>query len=142
MEERLFPDKTTMPSDELICIGLANANSLYEKLKMILTRYSTAWIFTKSGGWMLKYHDSKKALLYFIPLRNEFKIGLTLREDEKKVILNENVLEYEILKKIERAKKYAEGYAVQLMIRKNADYIELSKLIEKLMEIRRVDLKN
>jgi hypothetical protein len=142
MEERLFLDKAMVPSDELICIGLANANPLYEKLKMILSRYSTVWIFTKSSGWMLKYHDNKKALLYFIPLRNEFKISLALRENEKKVILNENTLDCGILKKIESAKKYAEGYAIQLVISKNTDYIELSKLIVRLIGIRRVDLKN
>ncbi len=137
MEEKLFLEKSILPSDDQIRIGLGKIYQLFEKLKVLLSGFSFTWTFTKSSGWMLKYHDNKKALLYLIPMRNEFKVSLTLRENEKSTTLRERLLEDGMLTKIESAKKYVEGYAIQLMISKNIEYVELTKLINGLQEIRR-----
>jgi hypothetical protein len=85
---------------------------------------------------MLKYYDKKKALFYLIPLKNELKISLTLRESEKEIIIKEKSLDNNILTKIETAKKYIEGFAVQFNIRDEDDYMNFKLLIEKLIELR------
>jgi hypothetical protein len=94
------------------------------------------WNFSKASGWMLKVHDKKKALFYLIPLKNEFKISMAIRENERKSFLKDNELEV-IHNMITSAKKYKEGYALRFDVKNNEDFKIIKLLIEKLIDIRK-----
>ena len=136
MEERIFTDKSYIPTEETLKTGLGKAYSYYKKLNVLVINYLKNWSFTKNSGWSLKCYDKKKALFYLIPLKEEIKISLTLRENEKNSILKEQSLDISILNKIENAKKYIEGYAIQLNISTEKEYSIFKKLIRKLIELR------
>lgn len=134
MEERLFTDKTIKPTEEAIKLGFGNVYSYYCKINDITVNYSKDWNIT-STGWILKVWDKKKALFYIIPLNNELKITMTIRENERNIFLGDIEMEcyYEILRS---AKKYVEGYALQFFISNNIDYERFEALIRKLIEYR------
>ncbi len=136
MEERIFLDELNKPTDENIKNGLGNSYLYYIKLNDLTKKYLRDWNFSKSGGWMVKYYDKKKSLFYLVPLKNELKISLTIRENEKEIIMKEKSLDPGILTKVETAKKYVEGYAIQLIISTENDYLIFEKLIKKLIELR------
>jgi hypothetical protein len=136
LEEKLFLDKSVKPTIEAIETGLGETHRYYEKINDLLPLYLKEWAFSKSSGWMCKYHDKKKALFYLIPFNNQFKISLTIRECEKTTILKERSLSLSILDKIESAKKYSEGYAIQLYVTNGKDYSVLEDLIIKIIALR------
>ena len=84
---------------------------------------------------MLKVHDKKKALFYLIPLKNEFKISMAIRENERKSFLEDNELEI-IHNMIKSAKKYREGYALRFNVKNENDFKILELFIGKLTLIR------
>jgi hypothetical protein len=136
LEEKLFLDKSVKPTIEAMETGLGETYRYYEKINDLLPLYPKEWAFSKSSGWMCKYHDKKKALFYLIPFKSQFKISLTIREHEKEIMLKERSLSLSILDKIESAKKYSEGYAIQLYVTNGKDYSVFEDLIKKLISLR------
>jgi len=137
MEEKIFLDKTNKPTDENIKTGFGKVYAYFSKINDLTKNYSKDWIFSKSSGWMLKYYDKTKALFYLIPLKNELKISLTLRESERETIMKEKSLDKSILTKIGTAKKYVEGYAIQLIISSENDFYNFKELMEIIIELRK-----
>ncbi|MGB9978794.1 DUF3788 family protein [Methanobacterium sp.] len=135
MEERPFLDKDFKPDEQKLQSAFGEIYNYYEKLIGAADTFSQDWNFSKSSGWMLKVHDKKKALFYLIPLKNEFKISMAIRENERKTFLEDIELEM-IHDMLKSAKKYREGYALQFDV-KNDSYFEITALlIEKLIVLR------
>jgi len=136
MEERYFTDKSNKPTDIALVTVLKQAYLYYTKINDLAKNCSKDWYFSKSGGWILKYFGKNKSLFYLIPLKNALKVSLTLRENEKELILNEQLLNKILLNKIENAKKFAEGYAIQIVVSLEKDYHIFEELIKKLIGLR------
>jgi hypothetical protein len=135
MEERPFSDKEDEPTEEKLKETLENSYVYYKELMDITKSFSKDWNFSKASGWMLKVHDKKKALFYLIPLKNEFKISMAVRENERKSFLENNELEM-IHNMIKSAKKYREGYALRFDIKNNENFKIIKLLIKKLIDLR------
>ncbi len=135
MSERPFLDKSTKPTEQTIQAALGNAHTYYEKIISLAGSYSQDWTFTKSSGWMLKLFDRKKALLYLIPLNDEFKISLTLRKDERDAFLSDDELMI-MHDKISSSKKYSEGFALQFNISNKKEFQSFELFIKKLIATR------
>ena len=84
---------------------------------------------------MQKIHDRKKALLYLIPLKHQLKVSLTLRESERAMLLQDKGLS-DLHDRIENAKKFVEGFALQFLIGNSSDYGLFEKLILKVITLR------
>jgi hypothetical protein len=136
MEERPFVDKEAEPTEEKLEHTLGSSYSYYNELMEVANSFLRDWNFSKASGWMLKVHDKKKALFYLIPLKNEFKISMAIRENERKSFLKDNELEV-IHNMITSAKKYKEGYALRFDVKNNEDFKIIKLLIEKLIDIRK-----
>jgi hypothetical protein len=135
MEERFFLDKNYKPSEQTLQSALGDVYIHYNKLMEIVGSFSKDWNFSKRSGWMLKVYDKKKALFYLIPLKNEFIISLTIRENERNTFLEDNELEM-IHNMIKSTKKYVEGFALRFKVKNDADYKTLELFIKKLITIR------
>lgn len=135
MEERPFLDKNSKPTMQTLQSALGETCTYYDKLMGTASTFSQDWNFSKSSGWMLKVHNRKKALFYLIPLKNEFVISMAIRENERKIVLDDIELKtiHEIIKS---AKKYREGYALRFNIKNDADFEMPKLLIEKLIVLR------
>jgi hypothetical protein len=128
-------ENKNMPTEESLKESLGNAYLFYCKLIHLTNAYEKEWIYAKSSGWMLKISDNKKSLLYLIPLREEFKINLAIRENEREVFLKDKDLA-SIHPQIGKSRKYMEGYALNFEIKSTNEYKEIEGLIEKLINIR------
>ncbi|MGE5418313.1 MAG: DUF3788 family protein [Acidobacteriota bacterium] len=135
MEEKAFLDKANKPADKSLKEALGPAFAYYEKAIKSTEGFEQDWNFTKSGGWMLKVHDKKKALFYVIPLKNQFKISMAIRESEREAFMDDQEL-FSFHNAIKSAKKYAEGYALQLKIGDESEYLQDEVFLNKLIAIR------
>ena len=135
MGERPFLDKSSRPTEQMLQSAFGEIYTYYEKLIDTADTFSQDWNFSKSSGWMLKVHDKKKALFYLIPLKNEFKISMAIRENERKTFLDDIELKI-IHDMLKSAKKYREGYALRFNIKYNGDFETVTLLIKKLIVLR------
>lgn len=135
MEEKTFLDKKIIPTDESLEQALGVSFPFYQRVVSLAGGFYHEWNYTKSGGWMLKVHDKKKALFYVIPLKNEFKISMAIREAERDAL----VIDPELISfhnALKTAKKYVEGYALQFKISNDSEYLNIELFIKKLTAIR------
>ena len=135
MDERPFMDKSAQPEEAALQAALESSQPFYERLLALAEGYSSEWGFTKSGGWLLKLFDRKKALLYLIPLKGAFKISLTLREAEKQAFLEDQELA-SLHESLLTSKKYVEGFALQFEVRDDKGFQAAELLIGKLIALR------
>lgn len=135
MEKRPFLDKNSKPTEQMLQSKFGETYTYYENLMNISGSFSKDWNFSKSSGWMLKVHDKKKALFYLIPLENEFKISMAIRENERKAFLDYDEFKT-IHDVINSAKKYREGYALRFNIKNNEDFKIPGLLIKRLITFR------
>lgn len=135
MEERPFLDENSKPTEDTLKIVLGNAYIYYETLMNIADSFSKDWNFFKSSGWMLKVHDRKKALFYIVSLKNEFKISISIRENERKAFLKDDELKM-IHNMIKSAKQYREGFALRFNVDDDGYFKIIESLIKKLIAIR------
>jgi hypothetical protein len=135
MDERPFMNKTAQPEEAALQAALGGSQLFYERLLALADGYSREWGFTKSGGWLLKLFDRKKALLYLIPLNGAFKISLTLREAERESLLQDQELA-SLHESLLASKKYVEGFALQFEVREADGFRAAELLIGKLIALR------
>jgi hypothetical protein len=135
MEEKVFLEKKDKPTEKALVVSLGKAFGFYEKILAITSQFPREWVFTKSGGWMLKIHDKKKALLYLIPLKHQLKVSMTLRESERISLLADKELS-ELHDRLENAKKFVEGFALQFPIANSADYKLFETFISEVIILR------
>lgn len=135
MEKRPFIDKANEPNEEKLKKSLEGQYNYYNELMDVSNSFLKDWNFSKSSGWMLKVHNTKKALFYVIPLNNEFKISMAIRENERNVFLEDNELK-SIYNMLKSSKKYREGYALRFEVKDEENFQVLKLLIQKLIDIR------
>ena len=135
MEERPFIDKANEPNEEKLKESLGGQYNHYNELMYVSNSFLKDWNFSKSSGWMLKVHNTKKALFYVIPFINEFKVNMAIRENEKNAFLEDNELK-SIHDVIKSSKKYREGYALRFNVKCEENFQTLKLLIQKLINIR------
>jgi hypothetical protein len=135
MMERPFLDKSIQPTEPAMQDALGNTYPYYKKVTGLSSSYAQEWTFTKSGGWMLKIYDRKKALLYLIPLTDGFKISLAIRENEREAFLNDDELAI-MHDKISASKKYSEGFTLQFDIADESEFQTMELFLRKLIAIR------
>jgi hypothetical protein len=135
MEEKVFLEKKDKPTDKTLAVSMGKSYGFYEKTLEITSQFPQEWVYTKSGGWMLKIHDKKKALLYLIPLKHQLKVSMTLRESERTVLLADQELSG-LHERMQSAKKFVEGFALQFLIGNSNDYRLFEKFILKVITLR------
>jgi hypothetical protein len=136
MEERPFYNKTSKPTDGNLKKVLTSTFSFYNQLLKHTNAFSREWNYSKSSGWMQKVFDNKKALLYLIPLSNQFLISLTVRENEREILLNDKEIEF-YKERLSQAKKYSEGYAMRLSVTDKESFSRTILFIQKIIALRK-----
>jgi hypothetical protein len=136
MNERPFLDASNKPADLNLPSVLGSMFVFYREVLGLADSYTQEWIYSKSGGWMLKVFDRKKALFYLIPLNECFKINMAIRQEEREAFMNDNELG-DLHQKLTSAKKYSEGFAMQFDITNQKDHRMVELFIKKLIAIRK-----
>lgn len=114
---------------------------LGERFRTLLDRtaaLSSEWTFSKGsgrGGWLLKIHDRRKALCYVIPHRGGFVARATVREAERDALRHRADLE-PLASGLESARRYPEGYLVQVDVFDDQAADLLDRFIAAVMALR------
>jgi hypothetical protein len=135
MEERSFKEREPKPTLGLLKNSLVGTFKFYLTLLEHSSEFKREWNYSKSSGWILKVFDAQKALFYFIPMENAFKINLTVREQEKEKLLTDENMKFSH-PTLRTAKKYSEGYHLQFLVRNSKDAEGCNKFINKLISLR------
>jgi hypothetical protein len=135
MNDRPFIKPMLKPDDKTLRIALGKVFPFYSKILKTAVAFPHEWAFSKSSGWMLKIHDKKKALLYLIPLAGGLRISLTMREDERALLMADSTLKG-MNQQIWTARKYSEGYALVFEIRSDKEFKPFDAFLKKLIALR------
>jgi hypothetical protein len=133
--ERPFNDASTRPVETAIAATLGSAHSRFKIVEELADGFMADWNFVKGSGWMLKIHAKRKALLYLVPLQGAFRISMAIREAERDLLLQDPDLA-PLHEMLASAKKYPEGFYLQLDVNDEMDFGPVESLVIKLIAAR------
>ncbi len=131
MDLIVFSDKTKSPTDEELMAALGETFVFWNELMNIIChRFNPVveWIFSSpKTGWGLRLRKDKRAILYMIPSQGYFIASFALGEKAVKAAHDSSVPKV-ILNMIDDAKKFAEGRAAKIEIRRAEDVLVVETL--------------
>ena len=135
MKRRLFTDIDVSPTDTPLRKQLGVAFQYYEIMREISGGYRMQWQHTRGNGWLLRVGDMRGALYYLGPFEEGIEISLTVREAERRHLLNwpgHGKLQTEL----QAATEYPGGYALRFGIESLVDCVSVSELVKELIRQR------
>jgi hypothetical protein len=135
MIQRPFTKPKAKPDDQALRAAIGKAFTFYSRIIATAGSFPREWAYSKNSGWMLKVHDTKKALLYLIPLAGGLRVSLTLRDDEREQLLADNDLAG-MHQQIWTARKYSEGHALVFEIYSDKEFRSFDAFLQKLIALR------
>jgi hypothetical protein len=121
MDTSTFMVKKDIPDDQKLLESLGNAFPLWQLLKDYThAKYPNAiddWNFPgEKYGWSFRIKDKKRAILYFLPRKNYFKVALVFGQKATDQIM-QSAISDDIKKELESARVYAEGRGIRIEVR-------------------------
>jgi len=128
-------DELNKPTEDNLRKTLGLAYDLYRNVTEMTKSFTAEWKYASSSGWILKVFNRKNSLFYLIPLDEELKIRLTLRESERDSFLKDSELK-NVHEQITSSKKSLEGYAMEFDVSNNKELQSFKVFLEKLLAVR------
>jgi hypothetical protein len=132
MNARLFMEKKDKPSGARLKRIYGERYSYWNELALFIEdgfgKTKDEWkYYGPKSGWVGKLYLRKRNLLFFIPNKKYFTIGMVFGDKAVGAITKSDLPE-EIISEIKDAKKYAEGRGFRLEI-KNRKSLEILKTL-------------
>ncbi|WP_111709184.1 DUF3788 family protein [Lutibacter citreus] len=130
----IFMDKTVIPTEADLIEKLGDSFKLWKNIyDLVFFKYPNGlaqWNFPgKKYGWSYRIKDKKRAIIYFLPLKDNFKVAFVFGNKAFEEILKSNVSEF-IKNDLSEAKKYTEGRGIRIPIKNETIISDISKLID------------
>jgi len=136
MEElSVFTEKDKTPDEGALRAGIgekafqqwaALCDFVYEQYP----KAKSEWKYSgQKYGWNFSIKDKKRAIIYFLPRQQFFKVAFVFGQKASDVILNGD-FSPEIQLALSNATKYAEGRGIRLPIGPSADLDSIKRLIQ------------
>lgn len=127
-----FDDKQHPPTDDDLAAVLGKSLPLWRDLQRRLAKQldplASEWGFSgKNYGWGLRLGQPKRAVLYMTPCQGYFLASMSIGDKVAKAAHDAGLPEH-VLATIDSARKYAEGRAVRLEVRKKQDMVDAEQL--------------
>lgn len=136
MEERAFIDRNRLPTDQGIREALGKAGAYYTDFESMSEDCTKEWKYhNRRYGWTLKVSRRKKPIYWITILHRHFLLGCHLQPEEKEASLALDLVEG-TRRNIEGAKKFPEGFGIELTIKDEAGYREAKAILGILLEKR------
>jgi len=128
-----FIGKREMPTDEDLAAALGPpAKALWDRLvaglaeqqRVITREWNT---YSPKAGWSLRLKRDKRAIVYLSPGRRSFRASFALGGRAVEAA-RASGLPQGVMQAIDTAKRYAEGTAVRIDVREQADIAVVQKL--------------
>ena len=131
----ILTNKEEKPDSAVLSKVLKDTYIYFTELLELTKAYRVSWSFSKASGWVQKTADNKKALYYLIPLNGAIQINLTLRENERELLLHNGILTF-AYEAMLSAKKYAEGFLLQFTVSDEQSFKDCKTFIAELIKLR------
>jgi hypothetical protein len=125
-----FIGKSDKPTDKELTTALGPAKKLWDKLIAGLVKENSIdtheWnSYSVKAGWSLRLKVKKRNIIYLGPCKGCFRVAFVLGDKAVKAALQSD-LPKRIIKIIKEAKRYVEGTAVRMDIKKTED-VDIAK---------------
>ena len=133
-DRSIFPNKENPPTEKDLSAGIGASLSNWKLIqKEVRNRYpepKEEWNFAgKKFGWSFRMKDKKRAILYFLPRDQHFKVAFVFGQKATDEIMQSNISE-SIKKELKCAQAFAEGRGIRIDV-KNEDIIaDILQLID------------
>jgi hypothetical protein len=132
-EENIFIEKSHKPTElDLKKRYGSRYNYWIDLTKFVASNFgqtTSEWKhYGAKSGWVQKLFLKKRNLLFFIPYKNYFSIGMVFGDKAAAEILNSDLPE-DIISEIKKAKKYAEGRGLRIKVKDKKSADNLKKLL-------------
>jgi hypothetical protein len=132
MAQPIFGDKSHQPHEDELIDVLGEAAALWSALKEQVSaqcvQFSEEWVYSgKPYGWSLRLKEKKRAIIYLTPWKGYFRVAFAFGE-KAALAAHQSELPPSVLEIIDNAPKYAEGRAIRLEVRSDADVQIAAKL--------------
>ena len=125
------------PDEELLRKQLGRTLPYFLKLKEEAAGFAQGWkYYGAKHGWIYKVADRKKALFWLTPIEKGFRLGFSLREQERESLLHLELPDA-LAHAIRDAAKYPEGYGFRVEVRDRNSFSAAETIIRSLIEMRR-----
>ena len=130
----IFPDKTKRPTCHDLIEKLGPTHHFWLQIQdFVYYKYPNGlaeWNYPgKKYGWSYRIKDKRRAIIYFSPRENYFKIAFVLGQKAYDNIMNSEI-SMSIKDELKQAKKYAEGRGIRIDVLDNSNIAEIKKLVE------------
>lgn len=130
----IFTDKAIVPTIEDLDGKIGKTYSLWMQIReFVYQKYPNGvedWNYPgKKYGWSFRIKDKKRAILYFLPRENYFKVAFVFGQKALDQILETTISE-SIKNDLLSAKKYAEGRGVSIDVKNDSVIPDIQKLVE------------
>ena len=127
-------DKTVKPTDKDLADKLGVTYNLWKRLHdLVLRKYPKGiadWNFPgKKYGWSFRIKDNRRALIYFLPRDQFFKIAFVFGDKANNDIMKTGISDI-IKQELNQAKKYAEGRGIRIDIKDDSIFPDIEQLID------------
>jgi hypothetical protein len=134
MSVSIFDDKLITPNEDMIALALGSTYSFWEELKNHICEEYPAiteeWKFYgKAAGWSCKIISKKRNLLFFVPLKNSFRLRIVLGEKAATAAESTN-LPNEMKQSIREAIPYAEGRSIDIDVNRKEQLDAIKALLK------------
>ncbi len=132
----IFDDKAAIPDDTDLSEKLGPAFALWVQLReYVMSRYPKGiaeWNYPgRKYGWSFRIKDRKRAIIYFLPREEYFKVAFVFGQRAYEAVLAEKISPG-IKQELEQARVYAEGRGIRIDV---ADHLIISDIM-KLVDIK------
>jgi hypothetical protein len=130
--QSIFTDKNKPPIDKDLKEALGDTYQLWQSIKdYVFSKYPKAmeeWSCSKYG-WRFRIKDKKRAILYFLPRDQFFKLAFVFGQKATDQILNSQISNA-IKTELNADKVYAEGRRIRIDIINKNNNKDIQELID------------
>jgi hypothetical protein len=132
VSDNAFAGQSQSPTNQELSAALGRTKVLWDELLAELAEELDAPIcewnsYSTKAGWSLRVKRGDRVLLYLAPLRGGFRASLALG-DKALQAAKASGLPPAVMKMIEAARKYAEGTAVRIDVKRRSEIGVVKKL--------------
>ncbi len=130
----IFSDKTTIPTDQDLVENIGATYALWHQIQeFVFDQYPEGieeWNYPgKKYGYSFRIKDKKRAILYFLPRNNYFKVAFVFGQKATDIIMKSNIAP-EIKNDLSLARKYAEGRGIRITVKNDFNIPDIKRLVE------------
>ena len=133
MDKSIFTDKNRIPDSHDLHDALGNIYNSWQLIRdYVHLKYPKAldeWNYSGDKyGWSFRIKDKKRAILYFLPRENYFKVAFVFGQKATEIIMKSLVSD-SIKVDLDSARVYAEGRGIRIDIKDELVINDIKELI-------------